>query len=266
MGKDCQFDFDLAAFAEQYNFQPIIVFNCLKFLEKEGFIMLTEGIHHPSKVFIKARKDELYRFQVEHEPFDHFIKIMLRSYSGILSDFVVFSESELARRCDLSVEKVVNNLTLLSKFQILDYIPQKDKPQIIYIQGRLDTRDLTISPENYKDRLKDAEKRLETMVGYVESTNKCRSQALLAYFGECHTKRCGKCDVCIERNKISLNEMEFDNIVGIIKPLLKMKSHTLEELVSAAGSVNEDKVIRAIQWLVDNEKITIHSDRRYRWE
>jgi ATP-dependent DNA helicase RecQ len=266
MGKDLPFEFDLAAFAEQYKFQPVIVFNCLKFLEKEGFVMMTEGLHHPSKVFIKAQKEELYRFQVEHEPFDHFIKTMLRSYSGILSDFIPFSETELARRCDISAEKAVSNLKRLAKLQILDYIPQTDKPQVIYMQERLDTRDLTISPENYKDRLKDAEKRLEKMIGYAETTNKCRSQALLAYFGECQTKRCGKCDVCIERNKISLNEMEFDNIIGIIKPLLKTKSCSLEELVAASEPVNEDKVIRAIQWLVDNEKIRMDRERRYQWE
>jgi ATP-dependent DNA helicase RecQ len=266
MGKDRSFDFDLAAFADQYKFQPVIVFNCLKFLEKEGFVMMTEGLHHPSKVLIKASKEELYRFQVEHALFDHFIKTMLRSFSGVLSDFVTFSETELARRSNLGVDKVVSNLVHLARLQILDYIPQTNKPQVIYIQERLDTRDLTISPENYKDRLKDAERRLEKMTGYAETTNKCRSQALLAYFGECQTKRCGKCDVCIERNKVSLNEMEFDNIVSTIKPLLKSGSFSLEELVAAADPIDEDKVIRAIQWLVDNEKISVDQQRKYRWE
>jgi ATP-dependent DNA helicase RecQ len=265
-GRDCSLDFDLSKFAEQYNFQPVIVFNCLKFLEKEGFLMMTEGMHHPSKVFIKAGKEELYRFQVEHEPFDQFIKTMLRSYSGILSDFVIFSETELARRSNLGVEKVIANLNYLAKVQVLDYIPQTDKPRIIYTQERVDTRDLTISPENYNDRLKDAEIRMEKMIGYVESQHKCRSQSLLAYFGECHTKRCGKCDVCIERNKISLNEMEFDNIVSIIKPLLKSGSYTLEELVESAGSVSEDKVIRAIQWLADSEKVRVDHERKYTWK
>jgi len=266
MGKDQQFDFDLGAFAEQYNFQPVIVYNCLKFLEKEGFVMLTEGLHQPSKVYIKAAKEELYRFQVEHEPFDHFIKTMLRSYSGILSDFTMFSEQELARRSNLTLEKVITNLKHLARLQILDYIPQTDKPRIIFIQERLDTRDLTISPENYRDRLKDAEKRLEKMIGYAETANKCRSQALLAYFGECNTKRCGKCDICIKRNKISLNEMEFDRIVEIIKPTLKTKPCSMEDLVVAADPIHEDKIIRAVQWLIDNEKIKMDSERRFTWK
>ncbi|MDP1623149.1 MAG: ATP-dependent DNA helicase RecQ [Bacteroidales bacterium] len=266
MGKDQPFDFDLPAFAEQYQFQPVIVYNCLKFLEKEGFVMLSEGLHHPSKVFIKADKEELYRFQVANEQLDPFIKTMLRSYSGIFSDFITFSEPELARRSNLSVEKTVSNLKYLARLQMLDYIPQTDKPRIIYLQERLDTRDLTISPENYKERLKEAEKRMDKMIGYAEATNKCRSQALLAYFGECNTKRCGKCDVCIERNKISLNEMEFNSIVDIIKPILRSKSCSMEDIVNAAEPINEDKIIRAVQWLVDNEKIRMDRERRFRWE
>ncbi len=266
MGKDQQFDFDLSAFAEQFSFQPVIVYNCLKFLEKEGFVMLTDGIHQPSKVYIRAGKEELYRFQVENETFDHFIKTLLRSYSGIFSDFVMFSELELARRSNLEPARVISNLQHLARLQILDYMPQTDKPRIIYLQDRLDTNHLTISPENYRDRLKDAEKRLEKMIAYAETANKCRSQALLTYFGECSNKRCGKCDVCLKRNKISLNEMEFDSILELIKPVLKIKWCSMEDLVVAADPINEDKVIRAVQWLLDNEKITIDKERRLRWK
>ncbi|MEI7980975.1 MAG: ATP-dependent DNA helicase RecQ [Bacteroidota bacterium] len=265
-GRESQHDFDLTAFAEQNNFQPVTVINCLKFLEREGLLMLSDALYNPSRVHIRADKETLYRFQVEHETLDHFIKTMLRSYSGILSDFVRISESELGRRADLEPEKVLENLRHLAKIQILDYIPQTDKPQVIYLQERLDTGHLFISAENYSNRLKDAEKRIEAMIRYATSVNKCRNQSLLTYFGECHSKRCGKCDVCIERNKISLNEMELDTIINRIKPLLKIKSYTLRELIEASGLQDEDKVIRAIHWLVDNDKIKVSEEQKYRWK
>jgi ATP-dependent DNA helicase RecQ len=265
MGKDNRFDFDLPAFADQYGFQPVIVYHSLKFLEKEGYLLLNDGIRQPSKVYIKAEKEELYRFQVEHASFDIFIKTLLRSYGGILSDFIPVSETEIARRCNITPDMAISNLKHLEKLRILDYLPQTDKPQIIFSQARTDTRYLSISDENYRDRLKGAGLRLEKMIGYVEGTNKCRSQLLLAYFGEVDAKRCGKCDVCIERNKISLNEMEFDNIVEMVKPLLRSRSCSLEEIVAVAGRVNEDKVLRALQWLVENEKIIIDKERKYKW-
>ena len=266
LGKDLRADFDLSAFAGQYNLPPVTVFNCLRFLEKEGLVMLTDGFHNPSKVYLKATKEELYRFQVEHEPLDHFIKTMLRSYGGILSGFVTFSEPELARRSGLTIDKVVSNLHYLAKVQLLDYIPLTDKPQVIFIRERLNTADLTISPEHYQDRLKDSEKRLEKMIAYAEVPNKCRSQGLLAYFGECNTRRCGTCDVCIGRNKVNLNEMEFNNIIARIKPLLKDHPCSMEEIIHGAGTIPDEKVIRATAWLVDTGKILMDKERKYRWK
>jgi len=264
-GKDIQFEFDLFTFSESNKFNSVIAFNALKFLEKEGYLILTEALYNPSKLFIKADKESLYRFQVENEFYDHFIKTILRSYSGIFTDFVRISETELAQRTKLKVDVVTKHLQRLEKLQILDYIPQSEKPLLIFIQERLNVKDIRISQEHYNDRLKEAKKRLEAMVHYAESKHKCRSQSLLVYFGECDTKRCGKCDVCIERNKISLNEMEFDNIVSRIRPQLKSRSCTIDELIRLAEPIHEDKVIRAIQWLVDNEKIKLEDDRSYRW-
>ena len=88
----------------------------------------------------------------------------------------------------------------------------------------------------------------------------------MAYFGEKETRRCGKCDVCIQRNKIELTDLDFNSILKEIKPILLTKPCSLEELVELASSVNDDKVIRAIQWLLDNDKITMNPDRKYYWK
>ena len=92
-----------------------------------------------------------------------------------------------------------------------------------------------------------------------------RSQVLLAYFGELNQRRCGKCDVCIERNKISLNDMEFSQIVDMLKPVLKARECTLEEMVAVVEATDEDKVLRALQWLIENEKIVMTPGRKYKW-
>lgn len=265
-GKELQLEFDITAFAEQYKFSTVIVFNALKFLEKEGYLMLTDALHQPSRIFIKADKESLYRFQVENEFYDHFLKTILRSYSGVFSDFVRISEPEIARRMNIKTEEVKMHLKRLEQLQILDYAPQSDQPRIIFLSERLDTKDIHISQENYNDRLNDAGQRLDAMTDYAESGNKCRSQALLAYFGEYSVQRCGKCDICIERNKVSLNEMEFDNFVKQIKPHLMVSSMSLEEIMEVMSPMQEDKVISIIQWLADNEKITQNKDRKYTWK
>lgn len=266
MGKDDRYDFELMPFAEQYGFQPVTVYHSLKFLEREGYLLLSEGFNQPSKLHFIAEKEELYRFQVANEFFDQFIKTILRSYGGIFTDFITISEADIARRTGLDFGQVVSNLRHLQKLRLVDYIQGTSKPQIIYTEERVDVRHLSISNEIYRDRKEAAIRRLEAMISYTESQNRCRSQYLLGYFGESQARRCGKCDVCIERNKISLNELEFDQIVEMIKPILHAQALTLEEIVAATGPMDEDKVLRALQWLIENEKIIATPGRKYTWK
>ena len=37
---------------------------------------------------------------------------------------------------------------------------------------------------------------MEAMLGYLNSTERCRERILLAYFGQPSSTDCGRCDVC----------------------------------------------------------------------
>jgi ATP-dependent DNA helicase RecQ len=264
-GQDCTFPFDISAFSEQYNFQQVMVYNSLKFLEKEGLLRLNDGFHLPSRLFIKTDKESLYRFQVQHPAFDPLIKAIIRSYSGVFSEFVIVDENEIGKRISLPAHKVTELITRLAKQQLLDYLPATEKPEITLIQDRIDTKELTISKEYHTNRFKDARERLEAMIRYAESGNQCRSQALLSYFGETAPKRCGKCDVCLERNRIGLNDFEYETIVDAIKPLVSSGPQSLTTLVAAAIPMEDDKVIRAVQWMVDSGKLEVNDEGLYHW-
>lgn len=264
-GKDISFDFDISDFCNNYKFKTLIVYNSLKFLEKEGYIILNEAFNTPSRINIKINKEDLYRFQVENKYYDDFIKVILRSYSGVFNDFIKINENEIARRANIKNDAVVKHLKKLHKLGIITYVPQKDKPQIIFCKARVNKKDLYISKINYKDRKNAAYKRLNAIINYANSTHKCRSQLLLEYFGEKNSKRCGKCDVCIKRNKINLSELEFDIVVKQIKPFLKINSYTVEEITNKVKNINEDKIIKVLQWLLDNDKIHFDKNKKLYW-
>jgi hypothetical protein len=59
--------------------------------------------------------------------------------------------------------------------------------------------------------------------------------------------------------------LEFDQIVDYIKPVLRQSRCTIEEIVASVPSIPEDKVLRAMQWLIENGKIVALPDRRYTW-
>ncbi|MCF8234292.1 MAG: RecQ family ATP-dependent DNA helicase [Bacteroidales bacterium] len=260
-GRDVAFDFDIADFSSNYNFKPLTVFNVLKFLEKEGYLLLTEAIDNPSKLFIQADKNDLYRFQVENPKFDKIIKLILRSYSGLFSDFVKINENQLARILGVEVHAVEKALQYLTGLDLITYVPRKNKPQLIFTIERIDASDLSISKENYKDRKAAAQKRISSMISYVETKHVCRSQYLLRYFGERQNKRCGRCDVCRERNKIELNDFEFDQISESLEKLLWSNALNIYELIGQLKGFKAEKVIKVLQWLRENDKIIEHENK-----
>ena len=94
--------------------------------------------------------------------------------------------------------------------------------------------------------------RIEAMIHYASSGHKCRSQSLLQYFGEKESVRCGKCDVCRERNELNLSKYEFDTISEQIKKVLLEPCFYEELLKQIEGK--PDAVVKVVRWLLENEK------------
>ena len=249
------YPFDMTEFAKHYDFSLIEVFNSLKLMEREGLFALSEAMNTPSQLFIKASREDLYRFQVEYAEFDAMIKYLLRNYPGILSDFVKIKEEQISYKLGISVEKVEQILQKLDKFNFLSYIPRSDKPQIQYLTERQDTRHFALSDEVYKDRKEDATKRVQSVIDFVNNDNECRSVQLLRYFGEKIKTRCGKCDVCNIRNQMKINDEEYRNISNIILEELKKRVVPVYETPSLAKNYLEEKVLETVRWMLDNGTI-----------
>jgi ATP-dependent DNA helicase RecQ len=265
-GEGSTFDFDLNDFSEKYKLNHLTAFNSLKFLEKEGFLILSDAFFHPSRVHFSINKEELYKFQVEHIAFDPFIKLLLRSHAGIFDTYAKISEQDLAKRSGMTYEEVKRQLTELQKMDVLTYIQQTEMPQLTFLSPRIDAKNIIISKENLQKRKERAQERMDAMVYYIENKTKCRSQILLSYFGETDSYRCGICDICLERNKLELSNLEFETVTEQVKNILAKEPLALKPLVDSVKNSKEDKVIKVIQWLIDSEKLVYDDDNRLKWK
>jgi len=262
-GKDNVFDFNMSEFVSKFRLPVIETYNSLQFLQREGYMEFTEEINNPSRVHFVVSRDDLYKFQVANESFDGFIKLLLRSYTGMFTEFVAINEETLSRKSAATRDTIYQYLVKLSSLNIIRFIPGKKTALVIFTEERLGRKALLISPENYHHVKEKYEIRVNTMIEYADTDNRCRSVTLLDYFGE-ESDRCGICDVCRERNELDLSKYEFDLILEEIKTHLSEKSPDAEELVKMLD-YPEDQVIKVIRWLLDHNKILKDKDHKLSW-
>jgi len=263
-GKDNVYDFNMAEFVSRFRLPVIETYNSLSFLQREGYVEFTEEINNPSRVHFVVGRDDLYKFQVANESFDGFIKLLLRSYTGMFSEYVAINEESLSKRAGIQRDTIYQFLVKLSSLNIIRYIPGKKTALVIFTEERLERKALLISPENYLYVKDKYSARLDRMIDYAESKNRCRAVILLDYFGE-ESDRCGTCDICRERNELELSKYEFDIILEDIKAVLAERQPDAEELVKMIDYPAE-KVTKVLRWLLDHNKINQDRDRKLSWK
>jgi ATP-dependent DNA helicase RecQ len=256
------FDFDINAFCKNYNLKSLTVFNCLKFLQRQGYVELSEALYQPSRLNFLVSREELYKFQVTNKSLDEFIKILLRMYSGLFDGFVKINEYDIARKTNLQKEKAIDYLLYLQSSKLISYLPQTEMPKLTYTTERIDAKDLHLSPENYSQLKERAFKRMEWVIHYAERKNLCRSRLLLSYFGENDADNCGQCDICLDEKKRELSYDEFEKIIEAIVNLLSVTPHTLNEVVNMIIEHREEKILKVIKWMMDNNELHYNNENK----
>jgi ATP-dependent DNA helicase RecQ len=262
-GKGQVFDFPLELFADKYKFQVAQVYHSLKIIQRQGFFEFTEEVDSPSRVCFIVNRDDLYKFQISNENYDGFIKLLLRSYSGLFTGYTIIDEELLATRASTTGEIIYNYLKHLDSNKIIDYIPKKRTPYIFFTRERIAPEKVLFSKENYDERKKDYIHRIEAVIHFASSSGKCRNQMLLEYFGETGTERCGTCDTCQAKNQLGLSRFEFEKIVSRVKDEL-ITPLKLEELMFKAGP-DDEKFRSVLRWLMDNEHVVTRIDGKVEW-
>jgi len=263
-GKGAVYDFSLMDFSVQNKIHTLTAYGALQALQRDGYLELTDELDNPTRIIFTIGRDELYKIQVKNEDLDRFIKVLLRVYTGLFTNFAAIDELFLAKLMNVQVSAINESLLRLARMKVIDYIPKKRTPLLIFNEERLDDKNLRISHEQYGVLKERYEKRAEAMLHYAESTTKCRSQQLLAYFGETDAYRCGRCDVCTERNELDLSKYEFDQLLEKIKKAIHEQPVTAEQCIDSIAG-NPDKTIKVLRWLIDNGKVN-DGDGVLKWE
>ena len=195
-------DFDFEKFSKNFDKKPLEIFHAIKALESQKIIQLSDTFYQPSRLMFSADQKQLYEFQIANVMFDPVIKSLLRLYGGELySNYLVIQEQKVATHLGISKSDCLKLLQQLDQYGVVSYLPQKDQPQLTFLTPKVKPEKLAIDSKTLKAKRTLTLEKMEAVIAYTHNARQCRTQQLLAYFGEVSYDACGVCDNCIDRKK-----------------------------------------------------------------
>ena len=256
-GKSGFYTFQPEDFARKFSFPATAVYHSLKLMEREGYLEYTDDPESSSRLYFLAHRDELYRIETGNKKLEELIGMLLRSYTGLFNDYVRVDEALLARRLNVTADELYQNLKALSQQKIIHYIPRREAPVVQFLTERVDQRRIRISPANYHDRKINYQRRVDAVIEYARSEERCRSVQLLAYFGERGSKSCGQCDVCKGEHQSGITNAEFEGINRKIVQLLHAGPVEIKEITRNIEG-NEKNILRVTRWMLDQGNLELN--------
>lgn len=224
----------------------------LKLLQQNNYLTLTEEVDNPARIIFTTGRDDLYKIRVCQDELDNIIRVILRLYDGVFTEFRSIDEKQIAAISGYTIDKVRELLKRMWQMRIIRYIPANTTPILFFNEERLPTNDLYISPESYTHRLRLTQERFENVLRYIGNEQSCRSVMMQNYFGDTDTTVCGVCDICINKKKEINNKSNSleDKVLTLTREqnltsreLCRLIKHDPQEIASAVEKLKaEDKI------------------------
>lgn len=253
-GLGCTFAFNLDEFCRNFKHFPVQADSALKILTRAGYLEYTDEQDNASRILFTIHRDELYKLRETDPETEKLINVILRSYTGLFTDYAYINEDSLAIRSGLTRQRIYEILLMLTRRHILHYIPRKKTPYIIYNRERQEAGRLAITRDIYEERKESYITRIKAMTEYATAEDKCRSRMLLRYFGEKNEHNCGLCDVCLSKHHSGMKLGEFQEMENQIREQLETSPLSAATLLNRINGERE-KAERVLSYLLSEEII-----------
>jgi len=260
IGEGGYYDFNLLEFCNNFKLDLALVTQTLKLLEQEGHIQFSENIFLPAQVCFTSSKENLEIFEEAYPAFEPLIKALLRSYQGIFDNRISVFEKRMAGICKQSIETVKNQLQQLAAMGMIEYLPQKESPQIHFLVNRAPAAFLHIDQDVYLSKKEAFSTRINTLINFAINPGCCRSVFIGNYFGDIDKSACGICDYCLARKKSKLESEAFSYIEQQLYTLLTTSPSPISQLLIAIGKEKEEEIWEVIRFLESENRLIMNEE------
>jgi ATP-dependent DNA helicase RecQ len=256
-GQGLSFEFDLDEVAKLYNLHPVLLFNSLKFLEKENYLSLLDAGYEPAKCMIAMTKEDLYAFEVKFPKYESLLKTLVRSYGGIFEQYAFINEKDIAYRIKNTIAYVHEQLEFLTKQEVISYVKPTELPKVILLQDRINSKHIELNLSNYKYLKQRYIEKVNKVIEYANQNTICRQVFLLNYFNELSGEKCGYCDVCLAQK----NNPDVKNIEKEILKHLKKETLHIDQLREKLIKFNDELWTSVLNEMIDNGEIKMDRNK-----
>lgn len=249
-------EFEMRALSTEIEVPALNLYSSLKVLQNEGILILNEDSDDYGYIFFIAQPQDVIIYKKQHPRFAAVIDYMLRMLGGeTYSQEVRFLLEQWGHELNLPPLDLHHLLMRLMQHNLIIYTPSNDKPSISFLSPRHNLTKQELNWEKYTFLQKQHLHRLKEMKAYIQQNTVCRSLLIQQYFGEKAHEPCGKCDVCIGRNKTKVNDDEFSQIQQAIIEKIKGSTFTYRDLLLSVNTGSPAQREKVLRYLMDKELV-----------
>lgn len=244
---DTIFTLDIGKICKTFKVPILPLFNSINLLDKEGILSFSELPDQYGYLRVLFPPREVLVYKERYPQSADLIDFILRDLGGeVFSEEMRFSPGFWAWRLKMDPGLLQKQLLHFAERGMLSFRTPESKPSLRFNTPRHRLTKLELNWEKYSFLLELSEKRLASMLRYVETpAHGCRSLQIEQYFGEKGRQNCGYCDYCIDKNNKkggSQQEMR-EEILQLLQngPLF---FGALVQSLSGESRKNKEEVIR----------------------
>ena len=260
-GEDSLHQFDFKSFCNAYKLSASITYNALLLLDRNAIITLTQHFNFRTKIQFITTNAVLFQYLETHLDLNTLVKVLLRTYGGIFDYETKVNLSLVIQKTNLSEKQVIEQLQRLEKDEVISLQMANTDSEITFLKIRED--DITINPiaKTIEQQHTLKHQQIESVLTYIKNDKVCRSQQLLAYFGEKVNENCGHCSVCIAENFKNSPKLNA-NISKEILKALQAEALSSRQLLSNI-KCSEKELLQNLSDLMESKKIKITQANTY---
>ncbi|BAO76904.1 ATP-dependent DNA helicase RecQ [Winogradskyella sp. PG-2] len=260
-GENSTHQFDFKSFCNTYKLKTSITYNALLLLDRNAIITLTQHFNFRTKIQFTITNTALFAYLETHLDLNTLVKVLLRTYGGIFDYETKVNLSLIINKTNLSEKLIIEQLQRLEKDEVISLKMANTDSEITFLKPRED--DITLNPiaKTIEQQHQLKHEQIETVLSYIQNNDVCKSQQLLAYFGEKTKTKCGKCSVCIEENSSNKKSIKI-NISNLILKSLESEDLSSRQLLQYLNC-SEQVLLKSLSELIETKKIKITQANTY---